>query len=739
MARGSRNQTQYQSDSSPRKKRARKGEGELTGDRMQQLGCALVKERDRWVEARQASGVERRWLEDMAHYHGRDINAGPQQMTRQAHEGGANRQDGRNLNGETGSRVFVNITRSKTNAAEARIANMLFPVDEKNWGIGPTPVPSLASQIMSPVVITQGGVPLKGPNGELTGGDLAKAMLEDARKRADAMEKEIDDQLTECRYNAEGRHVIRDAVRLGTGIMKGPVIRGQIDRKWSSQAVTNPDGKTTTVYQIEMREKQTPVSYRKSIWDVFTDPCCGGNPHDGAGIWERDRLTRRKLRDLSRVEGYKSDQILLCLQESPHRTNVYDTYESELLVENGIDALANDTRYEMWTYTGDMTRENLEAAGVELPEKAELQTVSGVVSIVNGRVIKAHLNPLDTGDLPFDFFNFEECEGSPWGYGVPYLMRTGQRIINAGWRQMMDNAGASVGPQIVIRKDQIEPANGSYQIRGNKVWYANDEALDVKKSMEVFQVDARLNDLIAIIKFALQFIDEETGVPMLLQGEKGTAPDTVGGMTMLMNAANELLKNVAKRFDDNLTTPHIRRYYDFNMQYNPKEEIKGDLQVDARGTSALVVRDLQNQAILQMLALANNPIWAAGLKKWALLRKAFAANHLVAEDFVESDEIIQSREQQMAQGQTDPAIEVEKMRSDLKMQELQFQRESQAAALNMEKQIAVLNYAKEVKLSEQKLKAMLADKVIGIRNERELFVAERALKMDPRNPTNQGI
>ncbi len=713
----------------------------LSEQRMQELGLALVSQRDQWVQARSASGVERRWLEDMAHYHGRDINQGPQQMVRQAAEGGAARQSGRNLNGETGSRVFVNITRSKTNAADARIANMLFPVDEKNWGISPTPVPSLANQLTDPTVITQGGQPLKGKGGaELTGGDLAMQILEDARKRAEAMQKEIDDQLTECRYNAEGRHVIRDAVRLGTGVMKGPVIKGVIERKWSNQTVTNEDGSTTSIHQIEMREKQTPVSYRKSIWDIFTDPCCGSNPHDGSGIWDRDRLTKRKLRDLARVEGYKSEQIIQCLKESPQRTNIYDAYEIELLTANGIDILANDTRYEMWTYTGDMTRENLEAAGVTLPEEADLQTISGVVSIVNGRVIKAHINPLDTGDLPYDFFNFEECEGSPWGYGVPYLMRTGQRIINAGWRQVMDNAGSSVGPQIVIRRDQIEPANGSYHIRGNKVWYASEETQDVKKAMEVFQVDARLNDLVAIIKFALQFIDEETGVPMLLQGEKGTAPDTVGGMTMLMNAANELLKNVAKRFDDNLTTPHIRRYYDFNMQYSKKEEIKGDLQVDARGTSALVVRDLQNQAILQMLALANNPIWAAGLKKWPLLRKAFEANHLVAAEFVEAnDDVIEAKEQQMAQGGTDPAIEVEKMRSDLKMRELQFQRESQAAALNMEKQIAVLNYAKEVKLSQDKLKAMLADKVMGIRNEREMFNAEARLKLSPQNPTNQGI
>ncbi|AXU17806.1 hypothetical protein C7W88_00015 [Novosphingobium sp. THN1] len=46
--------------------------------------------------------------------------------------------------------------------------------------------------------------------------------IEWARKRRDAMAREIDDQLTEAKYAARCRDVIEDACKVGVGILKGP-------------------------------------------------------------------------------------------------------------------------------------------------------------------------------------------------------------------------------------------------------------------------------------------------------------------------------------------------------------------------------------------------------------------------------------------------------------------------------------------------------------------------------------
>ena len=70
--------------------------------------------------------IEQRWLEDIRQYHGEyDV------------------QEQALLSKQKGSEVFVNITRNKTNAAEARLQDMLFPTDDRNFGLYATPVPEL--------------------------------------------------------------------------------------------------------------------------------------------------------------------------------------------------------------------------------------------------------------------------------------------------------------------------------------------------------------------------------------------------------------------------------------------------------------------------------------------------------------------------------------------------------------------------------------------------------------------
>ena len=57
---------------------------------------------------------------------------------------------------------------------------------------------------------------------------------------------------------------------------------------------------------------------------------------------------------------------------------------------------------------------------------------------------------------------------------------------------------------------------------------------------------------------AAELADQETGIPLMLQGENASAPGTVGGMTMLMNATSVVLRRLVKQYDDQITKPHIR-------------------------------------------------------------------------------------------------------------------------------------------------------------------------------------
>ena len=331
-------------------------------------------------------------------------------------------------------------------------------------------------------------------------------------------------------------------------------------------------------------------------------------------------------------------------------------------------------------------------------------------------------------------------------------MRSQQKVLNAAWRQMMDNAGVSSGPQIVMKPSVISPADKQWQLSARKIWYATDDMDDVRKAFATFEFNSHQTELAGIIKMATELADAETGVPTIVQGEKGAAPDTVGGMQMLMNSANVVLRRLVKQFDDMVTKPHVRRYYDYNMLYNENEEIKGDFTIDARGSSALLVRDIQNQAFLNLLAAGANPIYGKYLDTQKLFEKALQAQHIDPKDVFkpeeEIDRINEAEKQAAAQGPApDPRIEAAKMRAEADMQRTQVQNQGDLQELQLRQQLAqqegqlrmaemqltreieMLKMSNQQNISLEKIKAQLADTAMRERGKKELFTAEQNLKM----------
>ena len=717
-------------------------------EKLQSFGSSLGGQRDEWIRSRGSYGVDKRWIEDEDQYNGKDniAKAASQMMTSVEQGYPVTTQMAKPHR----STVFIGMTRQKTNAAEARLADILLPTDDRNWGIQPTPNPQLMGMSKdNKAAMDQQGQPVMGEDGQPARvRDVVKAVLEMANKKAEAMQTEIEDQLVECNYNGELRKMIHDAAVLGTGVVKGPIVTNRTRKAW--QPMTDSMGQT--VHQIEIVQEISPASFRVDPRNVWPDPGCGENIHNGKGIYEREQVTAKQIRDLAKQPGFMKDQLRKVLEEGPKQSATL----REMTDEDQRD-MARLT-YEMWTYWGEVDHDDLESAGVPVGEKDELRTISACVVMINNTVVKAFMNPLEGGDIPYDFYVWEKVAGSMWGYGIPYLMRSQQKVLNAAWRQMMDNAGVSSGPQIVIKPGAIQPADKQWQLSARKIWYATDDIDDVRKAFSTFEFNSHQAELAGIIKMATELADAETGVPTIMQGEKGAAPDTVGGMQMLMNSANVVLRRLVKQFDDMVTKPHIRRYYDYNMMYNEDEEIKGDFTIDARGSSALVVRDIQNQSFLNLLAAGANPIYGMYLDTQKLFEKALQAQHIdPAEVFKPEEEIEQIKEMQKqaaaAGPPPDPAMAVAQVRAQAEMQKVQLQNQGdlqelqvrQAISaqeadlhimqLEMTREIEMLKLSNSQNISLEKIKAQLADTAMKERSRKELFAAERDLALQ----TGSGI
>jgi hypothetical protein len=90
---------------------------------------------------------------------------------------------------------------------------------------------------------------------------------------------------------------------------------------------------------------------------------------------------------------------------------------------------------------------------------------------------------------------------------------------------------------------------------------------------------------------------------------------------MLMSAANGSIRNVVKNVDDYLLAPLAKAFFNFNMQFDYDEEIKGDLEVKARGTESLMANEVRSQRLMQFLGVVQNPVLAPFAKMDYIVRE----------------------------------------------------------------------------------------------------------------------
>jgi hypothetical protein len=98
-------------------------------------------------------------------------------------------------------------------------------------------------------------------------------------------------------------------------------------------------------------------------------------------------------------------------------------------------------------------------------------------------------------------------------------------------------------------------------------------------------------------------------MPSFAHGQTGVSGvgRTASGISMLMNAAGGSIKTVIKNIDDYLINPMGKAFFNFNMQFDFDPEIKGDLEVNARGTESLMATEVRSQRLMQFLQIASQP------------------------------------------------------------------------------------------------------------------------------------
>ena len=594
--------------------------------------------------------LEKRWAEDLRQYNGEYDPQTKQQL--------ANAQR---------SQAFVNLTRPKANISKGRLSEMVAPTDDMNWGLHATPIPENG---MPPEQLAQ-----------------QMALIEEAAKR---MELTIHDQLSECDHNANVRDVVRNAVIYGTGIMKGVSVQAVTAQRWAKQQ----DMFGNVAHVMERITEYKPVTESVSPWDFYPD-MSGGNKVDHISFaFQRHRYSKKQLRNLAQ-QGFDGKAIAAALAAGGGE----ETTSQTIQLRSETYAMVNREIYEVWEYHGTLTADEVSLLGCEVPQEsplAELYEMPVIAWVCNGQILKAAINPMDSGELPFSVFCWEDDDEGIFGFGVPYLLRHGQRVVNSSWRMVLDNAAMTVLPQTIIDDRALAPLDGNPNVTPGKTWKRMDRNTPIAESFVSIPIASNLTALGQIFNQAKALMDEEASIPLIAQGMNSGEVNnqTAEGMAMLMGAALTPLRDKVKSFDDNITKPIVRRFYDWNMQYNDDESIKGDFEIIANGSSALLEKERTASALMQSLQMAGaNPILAQMTKFPELYRKFAKAIGLNPDDIIKTDDEIKAEQEQAAQqpAQQNPEmlkLQLEQQRLQLEAQMMQVEMQLKQQDMQVKQQVA---------------------------------------------------
>ena len=550
------------------------------------------------------------------------------------------------------SRVFIKITKTKTLAAYGQIADVLFAGNKFPISIEPTELPEGVAKDVSfdpkePEQLRnrEDEGDLQSPYGfpedgkELPKGATAKSLeerlgplqevLQDVENleegagktptaitfspamiAAKAMEKQIIDQLQESNANKHLRSTAFEMALFGTGVMKGPFAIDKEYPNWGN------DGEYSPIF------KTIPQVNHVSVWNFYPDPDAT-NIEQSQYVIERHKMSRTELRALKRRPYFRETVIEEAIADGENYVKKY--WEDDLTDYNQENYI---NRFEVLEYWGMIDVDMLIEQNVDIPKELEdFDELQANIWVCNGKLLRAVLNPFKPAKIPFMAAPYELNPYSFFGVGLAENMDDTQTLMNGFMRMAVDNAVLSGNLLIEVDETNLVPGQ-DLSVYPGKIFRrqggAPGQAIFGTKFPNVSNENMQLFDK------ARQLSDESTGLPSFAHGQTGVTGvgRTASGISMLMNAASGSIKTVIKNVDDYLLKPLGEGLFRFNMQFNFDPEIKGDLEVKARGTESLMANEVRSQRLMGFLQVASNPALAPFAKFDYIIREIAKAMDL---------------------------------------------------------------------------------------------------------------
>ena len=507
--------------------------------------------------------------------------------------------------------IYMMLASGKMRQVESLMRDVLLGTGaDKPWTIQPTPEPEMpptavqtaVQQLMAEIqqAMMSGFPPTMQAAQERLRqirDEMAPLIMEEARKRADRMERKMEDQLIEGGFIDAIDQFITDMATFKTAFLIGPVLRRKPKLTWGE----NGELQVTEGIKLEW-ERKSPFDVYPASW--------ASNIQDGP-LCIKHRLSRQALTEMIGVEGYSEASIRKVLEQFGTKgLRQWMAVESQQAVAEGkISGYAEHSDLiDAVQYFGAASGQMLVDWGMERSQVADLAKEYQVEAWVIGPyTIKAVLNADPLARRPVYSWSFQAVPGSVWGNSPYDLMKDCQDMCNGAARALAANMGIASGPQVWYMEDRIPAGTDVTRMYPWKMWaVTSDQTGSTAAPMGFFQPTSNANELMAVYERFSLLADEYTGIPRYMagfNGGEGGAGRTASGISMMISNASKVIKQVLGGADRAISQLLDRLYY-HNMRYGEDPDLKGDVVIVSRGASSLVAKESAQQRSNEFLQVA---------------------------------------------------------------------------------------------------------------------------------------
>lgn len=519
-----------------------------------------------------------------------------------------------------GSDIYMMLFATKARQLKALLGDVLIgPGTDKPWTISPTAKPDIPPDRLNQIAqaITEQVAQAEQVGAPMSMDELRQLMkdardrlesqvMESAKEAASRMEIKMEDQLQEGGWLDAIDQILDDLTMFKSVFLKGPVVRRRTVMKWVGDA--------TSGYELETTEELRPEWERVDPFMIY--PAGWSRGVNDAYLIERHKLSKEALEAMIGVEGYKEDEIRKVLalygDKGLHEWMQIDSARDIAEGRTTIQGSMSSDLIDACQFWGPVSGKMLLDWGMppeKVPDPAKVYEAE--VWKIGQFVIKAVLNTDPLKRRPYFSTGFQRVPGAFWHNSLFDVIEDVCSMCNAAARALANNLGIASGPQVAVNVERLPAGAVVTELYPWKIHqFTSDPMGSTAPAIDFFQPTSNAAELMAVYEKFSVMADEHSGIPRYMVGDSsaGGAGRTASGLSMMVGNAQKTVQALVSNIDIHLIGKSVERQYHYNMRYSDDPELKGDVNVVARGALSLMVKEQAQVRRAEFLARTANPI-----------------------------------------------------------------------------------------------------------------------------------